>query len=526
MTPSRALTLALSLGGVLLIPLGGCGGAGSAQTPAPPLPDAVLTLDNRAATVNAAPVVNRRLLGSNLQWTNQGDGIYNGNTLDFEPLGLAAAQTLSPTVLRYPGGALADAYHYAQGIGATRGTCLDVWAKAQATVHLGTDEFLDLCQRTGAAPMITLNVITGSPAESAAWVNYANGTPVAGAEPLVRDWEVGNEPYYHSTDYPAFDVSPAQFATAYDAHAKAVLAADGRVRVGLPLLGPNLVRLVPEDRKTFNATVLGSIQQRVDFVAVHDAYLPFLYQASTPSSEEMLRSVLASAPAVAADLTTLRAQLGTAGISAPFAMTEHNALMSVGFGLPYDGIPASVAGALYTADLICTLAARDDVDSAEHWSLIGNWYFGAMYVGGLPRPAYRALQGLGEVFKGRRIPLQLTAPVADIPAFGALPAQTSMPLVSGFVTGSGGQVRVILVNRSTTRALRLQVACGAGAVAGSTATLRILNAADPLLAYDRGVGTPDWVTSQLAVDAKGLSLDLPAHALAILTLEASTGTVP
>jgi alpha-L-arabinofuranosidase len=84
---------------------------------------------------------------------------------------------LASTVLRYPGGTQADAYNWQAVVGAD-GTCLHVFANVQQTVRFGIMEFLDLCGQTGAAPLITVNLVEdGSPPLSAAWLGFVNDAP-------------------------------------------------------------------------------------------------------------------------------------------------------------------------------------------------------------------------------------------------------------------------------------------------------------------------------------------------------------
>lgn len=509
---------------ILLVVLAACGGSGGGGASAPAssatVVDVEVLIDNRPAALAVAPLVNRRVLGSNLQWTDGGDGLLVAGSTTFAAAPLAAATTLAPTVLRFPGGTHADHFDWAAGEGAVRGTAMHAFTRELQTVWFGTGEFLDLCQRTGAEPLITLNTLTAAPAESAAWVARCNGGGVL----VVRDWEVGNEPYLENSSAPQDDVTAAQFTAAYNAHAAAVLAADPRVRVGLPVIGPNTTRFVPAARQSWNAEVFAGLSQRVDFVAVHDAYLPYYYQAEVPTDAQMLQGILASAPAVAADLDLLRSQLDAAGIAAPFAITEYNAVITLGGGLApisrSDGTTASHAGSVYLADLLCLLASRDDVDSAQHWSLIGNWLFGAMHHDGAPRPAYRALQGVDEALFGYRLPSVVSGPSADVPAFGARPALTAMPLVAALATASAGAIRTVLVNRSPDRAMRVRLTCLDGATTGAVATVRTLNAGDPLAEHWTGVGTPDWTTATQSAEARGLVIDLPAHSLVIVNLPA------
>ncbi|MEO8658044.1 MAG: alpha-N-arabinofuranosidase [Bryobacteraceae bacterium] len=88
---------------------------------------------------------------------------------------LAALKNLSIPVLRWPGGCFADEYHWRDGIGprAQRPRHINTnWGGVVETNAFGTHEFLDLCERIGAAPYISGNVGTGTPQEMMDWVEY------------------------------------------------------------------------------------------------------------------------------------------------------------------------------------------------------------------------------------------------------------------------------------------------------------------------------------------------------------------
>ncbi len=79
--------------------------------------------------------------------------------------------------MRWPGGCCADHYHWKNGIGKERPPRLHpipdpanpVWRH-----DFGTDEFLRLCELTGAEPVLTVNTATGSPEEFLDWYEYVN----------------------------------------------------------------------------------------------------------------------------------------------------------------------------------------------------------------------------------------------------------------------------------------------------------------------------------------------------------------
>jgi alpha-L-arabinofuranosidase len=85
------------------------------------------------------------------------------------------------TTLRFPGGSLSDDYHWQTN---TTGTNTWEWATS-------FDEFAAVALGNSAEVFITANYGTGTPAEAAAWVQYANVTRGYG----FKYWEIGNENY-------------------------------------------------------------------------------------------------------------------------------------------------------------------------------------------------------------------------------------------------------------------------------------------------------------------------------------------
>lgn len=117
-----------------------------------------------------------------------------------------ALANLNIPVLRWPGGCFADAYDWRDGIGSSdqRPTRRNIWWGREEDNQFGTDEFLRLCELTGAEPYIAGNVGSGSPGEMMEWVEYCNyegDTELAQMratnghpEPYGVDlWGVGNE---------------------------------------------------------------------------------------------------------------------------------------------------------------------------------------------------------------------------------------------------------------------------------------------------------------------------------------------
>jgi alpha-N-arabinofuranosidase len=96
---------------------------------------------------------------------------------------LQALGDLRPSFIRWPGGSFASTYKWEEGIGpyVARGYHPNVfWGGYSDYYGFGTDEFLGLCQRVGAEPLIVLAAPGTSPEQleyAMNWVHYLNDPP-------------------------------------------------------------------------------------------------------------------------------------------------------------------------------------------------------------------------------------------------------------------------------------------------------------------------------------------------------------
>ncbi len=119
---------------------------------------------------------------------------------------MAALRELGYTVIRYPGGNFLSGYNWLDGIGPKdkRPRRRDLAWFSIETNQFGTDEFMTFCRKVGTAPMLGVNLGTGTIDSASALVEYcnapagtyyadlraANGSP----EPYgVKYWCLGNE---------------------------------------------------------------------------------------------------------------------------------------------------------------------------------------------------------------------------------------------------------------------------------------------------------------------------------------------
>ncbi|GAA3784323.1 cellulose binding domain-containing protein [Micromonospora maritima] len=225
-------------------------------TAAPPVAGAAA--DPVAVTVNAraglATVPDTALGVNHAIWDSQ-----LGSTETSDLLRAAGVQ-----MLRYPGGSYADIYHWKTHTAPGGYVAPDT----------DFDTFMAAARRVGAQPMIIANYGTGTPAEAADWVRYANVTKGYGA----KFWTVGNENYgnghygsaWEADDHP--DKSATQYARLVVEYADAMKAVDPGIKVGAVLTMPGNWPdgiTAGADPGPWNQTVLSIAGPKIDFVDVH-----------------------------------------------------------------------------------------------------------------------------------------------------------------------------------------------------------------------------------------------------------------
>jgi alpha-N-arabinofuranosidase len=156
---------------------------------------------------------------------------------------------LAPPMMRW-GGIFSDFYRWREGVGPrdTRPSMLNpLWGGIESN-QVGTGEFVDLCRRVGAEPLICVNfesdgrkqymrvknsVRTADAQEAAEWVAYCNDpedrTRKAhgrAAPWAVGHWQIGNETSY---DRNGFDLETAARKTVE--FARAMRAADPAIQL-------------------------------------------------------------------------------------------------------------------------------------------------------------------------------------------------------------------------------------------------------------------------------------------------------
>ena len=478
-------------------------------------------------TVNLADTfpTNKRLLGNNIQWVDRGDELLKNGTTDFSPVMLDKVIELKPTVLRYPGGSLSDLYRWEHGMGSVkkRKKSSRFHGDGEDTIMFGTEEFLRLCQLTGAEPLITANVITASPEETLNWIKKINFERVnyqGKALPKVRFLEVGNEPYLIDDNKKELAITAKEYAKRANALVSKLRKLDPKIEVGIPLRSDDFDGMPVTPMPGFNKEVLEGFSEKIDFVALHNTYFPFIWADLPSNHEQIYLATMAATTVVSKDLERTRQQLKEyrKEKSIPIAITEMNSMFSIGRGKSDEYIQ-SLTGAIYIADLLSLLSKEPDILMANFWSLTGNWQFGAIDQSGRERAPYKVLKKFHEMLEGAHVKTDVTGPSFDIVQTGLLAAQQGVSYLS--VLGSvvdhpnGKQVLSLwVINKHPLKAAELSLAIDQNRLIKSITAESLTAKKYFSVAQAKAMS---WNKEEL--QAKGKLIKLAPHSINLITVE-------
>ncbi len=184
---------------------------------------------------------------------------------------------LQPAFIRWPGGNVAQDYHWQWGIGLRDQRPVWVnaaWRNELEPSDFGTDEFIQFARRMGAEPSLTVNVEgRGATAdEAAAWVQYCNGSPHSkygamraangSAEPFhVKYWEIGNEIW---GDWVRGHSDATTYASNLNRYVQKMKAVDPSIRI----------IATGDNNLEWDRTVLTIAGKNIDYLSVHHYYGP------------------------------------------------------------------------------------------------------------------------------------------------------------------------------------------------------------------------------------------------------------
>lgn len=409
--------------------------------------------------------IDHRIFGSNLEWFNNGDGFATPNRALRDRL-VSLARKEGITVWRFPGGILADYYNWVDGTGPRnlrpiRHHPSDSGSSANT---FGSPEFFRLLQLTHSQGLITVNAGTGTAKEAAAWVAYANQPGNARrardgfVKPIgVKLWEVGNELYLPGNPgEKKITETPEVYAKRYVRFADAMRKADPSIKV--IAIGVAKSHLGPDTQyPDWTKVLLRRDADKIDMIAVHNAYFPMLYKVRQPRVDQVYPALWASPEAVDRSLTRLGNLIaryeGNRHIG--IAITEWGALYSLPRVDPYwvDHVKTLGSG-IYIGRMLQVFMSHPRVQVANYFKYTDRSFMGWVDLNGQPKVPYWVFKLYARHTGNIRVKSSMTSSrTYSVPRLGIMGPESNVPELTQIVTRDSGTGRLYLnlVNRSMKR---------------------------------------------------------------------------
>jgi alpha-N-arabinofuranosidase len=429
--------------------------------------------------------VSQLLLGTNVEWIYYANGLWDPKRNELNrPVVDEAAKTGLGSV-RFPGGVLADFYHWRDGIGPRESRPKRQHSVSDRNVSpndFGTHELIEFCRRTGAEPLLQVNIITGTPQEAAEWVAYCNkpdhperarnGSP---APFNVHYWELGNESYIRGDSDATRKayLTPQQYADRFLAFAEAMKRADPAIKVGA-IGGKNFGKYRFVTDNNWNSIVLKRAAQAMDFFAIHNAYAPVGASQSKRSVEDTYLAMFAFPRQVERNLDELQHEIeASANPKLPIAVTEWGPFFHVIPSDPYLDHPKTLGSAIYAAETIQTFLKSPHMAMANWFKLTDAAWLGWIGLDGVSKPTASVIEMFSRHFGTRLVETQVDGPVHDTMEAGMVAAERSVPYVSATASLSedGSTLWLMAVNHHLQSPVEVEVTLRGFAPAGKAARL-------------------------------------------------------
>ncbi len=417
---------------------------------------------------------------------------------------------LHPAFIRWPGGNVAQDYHWIWGIGQRdhRPVWVNLsWANELEPSNFGTDEFVHFSRRVGAEPSITVNVEgRGATAdEAAAWVEYCNGDARSkygamraangSGEPFnIRYWEVGNEIW---GDWVRGHSDAATYANNLNRYVEKMKAIDPSIKIIAS----------GDNNLDWNRTLLKIAGKNIDYLAVHHYYgedemqgdpnnlraHPLHYEHFYAQMKQMLRELVPDH-------------------DIKLAINEWNT------SLP---LPAqhSMQSAVYAARLMNVFERNGDIIGMTAVSdMVNGWNGGIIQAsrhGVFVTPTY-----LVNFLYATHLGQERLATTLSGPSFDSTREGTHVPVLDAVASRSADRKRLFvkIVNTDPEHAVPVELVL-TGAPSPGHATIETLNGKTLTAFNDFRHPEAVSITTRTIPGSRSFTLTLPEHSVAVITFD-------
>ena len=221
----------------------------------------------------------------------------------FRPDLIQAVEGLRPPVIRWPGGCFASSYQWKQGIGPQHKRLphpREIWDDLDVYSY-GTDEFIEMCRRVGAEPLIVVNI--GSEAWNSDagthdytqdildWIEYCNG-PADSEWGRVRAANGHPEPYhvtYWEIDNETWHLPADRYAEQVRRIAPLMRKADPSIK--LAACGSGGMSRNGRNGMPYNRTVIERCADLLDYISIHHYESPNRFARGPSAYEAFFREI-------------------------------------------------------------------------------------------------------------------------------------------------------------------------------------------------------------------------------------------
>ncbi len=422
-------------------------------------------------------------------------------------------KNLNPAFIRWPGGNVAQDYHWRWGVGPRdeRTTWINLsWKNELEPADFGTDEFIRFARAVGAEPSLTVNVEgRGATAEEAAgWVEYCNGPPTSkyGAKRAangrsapynVKLWELGNEIW---GSWVRGHSSAETYARNLNRYAAAMRAVDPSIKI----------IAVGDNEVNWNRTILRAAAANIDYLAIHHYY----------GRKEIAgnRSNLMARPLhyerFYKEIRKLLSEL-TPQRSISLAINEW------GLDLPIQQ-QYSMESALYGARLLNVFERTDGLVALSAVSdLVNGWPGGIIQAsrhGLFVSPLYLVNQLYSERLGQRRLAAEVISPTFDSSSEGI-----RVPTLDVAASRLGERISIKAVNTDQSRELVTRITFS-GTGISPLGELATINASSAEVANSFGTPEAIKITRNQITASTNFEVTLPRQSVSVLTVTMTRST--
>ena len=404
----------------------------------------------------------KTIFGTNVDWSHDGKGLWDVNRQRLDPNLVRLTKELGVSLIRYPGGALSDFYHWRDGIGPqkSRKDAHHTGPKSDISkIRFGTDEALELAKLVGAELLITVNAGSGTPEEAADWVTYVKDRHTRLGTPPVTYWEVGNELYISDNNptSPVLNISitPEKYADLFLRFAPKMREADPTIKIGA-IGGQNYGKYTQSSFNDWDEKVLRAAGSQMDFFAIHNAYAPFVPDHRIVTVRQVYAAFLATPKVIRENIETVSTQIDRfvpdRADKISIGITEWGPFFHTQPESPYVDHVKTLGSALFVASTLNAFIESPKVDIGNFYKLVEPVFMGwigkrkSEWIANAP---YLALQmytrHLGDIL----VKSDVESPAYDGPAVGLFDRIKNVPYLDVIASRStdGKKLFVMAVNK-------------------------------------------------------------------------------